>query len=322
MTITQHLSSPLVAVVGATGGQGGSVIKALAESDKPYRVRGFSRDVSKPASEALKKQGVEMVQIPLVEENKKEVYQAFTGADFTFLVTNFWEHMNVEKEISEGKMLIDAAKAAGVRGIVWSGLPAVKKISGGKYSNVAHFDGKAVVTEYGRQSGVPFANVQAVAMYAQNFLTNSMMLVKQPDGTNVAAFAWCIRPATVLPIIDIKNDYGLYVRRVIESPVFPDGVQVNTTSEDITVGDLVRQLSHATGKQITIEQITAEKCHSNFTALGVPPAIATDIIEGFRFFDEFGYYGGQPSSGMDGLGRPTRSWAEFVKQADWSKVLA
>ncbi|KAJ7191845.1 NAD(P)-binding protein [Mycena pura] len=317
MTITQHSSSPLVAVVGATGGQGGSVVKALAESDKPYRVRGFTRDVSKPASVALKKQGVKMVQISLVEENKREVYQAFTGADFTFLVTNFWEHMNVEKEILEGKMLIDAAKAAGVRGIVWSGLPAVKKISGGKYSNVAHFDGKAVVTEYGRQSGVPFANVQA-AGYAQNFLTSPMMLAKQPDGTHAAAIAWCIRPTTVLPIIDVENDYGLYVRRVIESPVFPDGVEVNT-GEDITVGDLIRQLHRET---ITMKQLATEECYSNFTAVGVPPATATAMIDGLCFIDEFGYYGGQPSSSTEGLGRPTRTWAEFVKQADYSKVLA
>ncbi|KAJ7191846.1 NAD(P)-binding protein [Mycena pura] len=307
MTITQHSSSPLVAVVGATGSQGGSVVKALAESNQPYRVRGFTRGASKPASEALKKQGVEMVQISLVEENKKEVHQAFTGADFAF-------------EMSEGKMLVDAAKAAGVKGIVWSGIPGVKKISGGKYSNAAHFDGKAVVTEYGRQSGVPFANVQA-GWYMQNFLTSPMMLAKQPDGTTAASFAWCIRPTTVLPMIDI-DDYGLYVRRVIESTVFPDGVDVNTTSEDITAEDLVRQLSDATGKHIIIKQLTPEECYANFTALGVPSTTATDIIDGFRFIDEFGYYGGQPSSSTKGLGRPTRIWAEFVKQADWSKVLA
>ncbi|KAJ6490220.1 NmrA-like family-domain-containing protein [Mycena vitilis] len=122
MTITHAESAPLIAVVGATGVQGGSVIKALAESDKPYRVRGFTRDVTKATSETLEAKGIEMVAVNLVVENKDEVYRAFAGAAFAFLVTNFWEHMDVQKEISEGKMLVDAAKAAGVKGIVWSGL--------------------------------------------------------------------------------------------------------------------------------------------------------------------------------------------------------
>ena len=85
MTISQAVSAPLVAVVGATGIQGGSVIKALSESDKSYRIRGFTRDVTKAASEALQQQGVEMVAVNLVVENKEEVYKAFAGADYAFV---------------------------------------------------------------------------------------------------------------------------------------------------------------------------------------------------------------------------------------------
>ncbi|KAJ6490218.1 NmrA-like protein [Mycena vitilis] len=178
MTITNAESAHLIAVVGATGAQGSSVIKALAESDKQYRIRGFTRDVAKPAAEALKKQGVEMVAVDLVVENKDAVYRALAGADFAFLVTNFWEHANMHKEISEGKMLIDAAKAAGVKGIVWSGLVPVKKISEGKHPHVHAFDGKAEVTDYGRASGVPFANVQA-GFYTSNFLSTNMPMIRK-----------------------------------------------------------------------------------------------------------------------------------------------
>jgi hypothetical protein len=85
MTITKAQSTPLIAVVGATGVQGGSVIKALSESDKPYRIRGFTRDVAKPAAEALKKRGVELVAVNLVLENKEEVYKVFVGTDYAFV---------------------------------------------------------------------------------------------------------------------------------------------------------------------------------------------------------------------------------------------
>ncbi|KAJ7764314.1 NAD(P)-binding protein [Mycena metata] len=319
MTITNTTSAPLIAVVGATGVQGGSVIKALADSDKQYRVRGFTRDATKATAEALKKKGVEMVSVNLVVENKDEIYRAFAGADFAFLVTNFWEHVTMEREISEGKLLIDAAKAAGVKGIIWSGLISVTKISGGKYTHVYHFDGKAIVTEYGRNSGVPFVDVQA-GFYGSNFsnVGNGMpMIAKQTDGSY--AIAWPARPETVLPIIDM-DDYGLYVRRVLEAPVFPDGSEVLTSSEDITLEALVRQLSEVTGKKVVYKQVPADEWSKTFAAAGLPPLIVTELTDGFLSFDEFGYYGGKPSSTREGLARPTRSWQEFVKATDWSKV--
>jgi uncharacterized protein YbjT (DUF2867 family) len=85
MTIAQALSAPLVVVVGATGNQGGSVVKALEESDKPYRIRIFTRDATKPAAQALLKKGIEVVAISLVVENAKKVNEAFVGANMAFV---------------------------------------------------------------------------------------------------------------------------------------------------------------------------------------------------------------------------------------------
>jgi dihydrodipicolinate reductase len=89
MTISQDPSAPLVAVVGATGNQGGSVVNGLEESDKPYRVRAFTRDATKPAAQDLVKRGVEIAVVSLVVENKEEVYKAFAGADVAFVRTDF-----------------------------------------------------------------------------------------------------------------------------------------------------------------------------------------------------------------------------------------
>ncbi|KAF8197702.1 hypothetical protein K438DRAFT_1457213, partial [Mycena galopus ATCC 62051] len=131
MTITQDLSVPLVALVGITGVQGGSVVRALADSDKPYRIRGFTREAAKPAAQELAKLGVRIVAISIVVGNKDEVYK-----DGKQLITNPWEHMDADRKVAEGKPMIDAAKAGGVSGIVWSGLPSVRKLNGGKYTHV------------------------------------------------------------------------------------------------------------------------------------------------------------------------------------------
>ncbi|KAJ7100522.1 NAD(P)-binding protein [Mycena epipterygia] len=316
MTITQLTSAPLVAVVGATGNQGGSVIKALAESDKPYRVRAFTRDATKPAALELVKLGVEIVAVSLVVENKEEVYKAFVGADVAFLVTNFWEHLNMEKEIAEGKLLIDAAKAGGVSRIVWSGLQSISKDSAGKYTHVWHFDSKALITAYGLKSGVPFVDLQA-GVYGTNYLAPPFAPVKQEDGS--FAFTAPIGPETVVPYIDIVNDYGLYVRAVLEMPVFPDGSEFLAYSERITLGDMALQLSQATGKKIVFKPASGEQLRQNITALGFPPHAVLDLVDVFEFYTEFGW---KPTPRPEGVARSPHTWAEFVKATDWSKVFA
>ncbi|KAJ7642443.1 NAD(P)-binding protein [Mycena polygramma] len=317
MTITEDSSAPLVAVVGATGIQGGSVINALAESDKPYRVRGFTRDAAKPAAQSLSARGVEVVVISLVVENKAEVFKAFAGAYFAFLVTNFWEHLNKERETNEGKLLVDAAKAAGVSRVVWSGLPFTSKVTGGKYVNVHHFDSKALVSEYGRTAGVPFVEVQA-GFYATNFFTTPNFLMKQEDGS--FAMVWPIKAETVIPVIDAVGDYGLFVREVLERPAFPDGGEILAYSERISLGDMAKQLAKVTGKNIFFHQIPVEQFKQGIQALGLPPHIALDMAESLQSWEEFGW--GLDAPPHKGLARATPTWAEFAQAQDWSKLLA
>ncbi|KAJ6602558.1 NAD(P)-binding protein [Mycena vulgaris] len=318
MTITQSPTAPLVVVVGVTGNQGGSVVKALAESDKPYRIRGLTRDVTKPAASVLADAGVEMVGIALTADNTAAAREALKGADIFFVVTNYWEHLDVKREVAEVKMLIDAAKAANVGLFIWSGLESIVKISNGKYPNVHHFNGKAEVTEYGRNSGIPFINVQA-GWYASNFAkVNGMKPKRMSDGTYVLALP--VGPQTLLPVIDTPNDYGLFVREAIESPEFGAGSEVLTSGENITVGDMISQLAQLTGKKIVYAPISDEDF---MAATGFPPSVALEVLESLKYHEECGYYAGKDSGpSRRHLARPTRTWADFVKSTDWSSVLA
>src|SRR6266404_4179158 len=88
----------LIAVIGATGQQGGGVLRALQA--------------------------------------------AFEGAHGVFLVTNFQEAGS--DELKQATAAISAAKDAGVKHFIWSTLPDVEAISGGKF-NVPHFTGKAKI---------------------------------------------------------------------------------------------------------------------------------------------------------------------------------
>ncbi|KAF7351787.1 NmrA domain-containing protein [Mycena sanguinolenta] len=217
----------------------------------------------------------------------------------------------VGKELSEGKMLIDAAKVASVKGTIWSGLAHANKISGGNYSLVGHWGGKAQVSEYGRASGVPFFDVQA-GFYASNFLGNSSLFVKEPNGTYV--LPWLVRPTTVVPLIDMDNDYGLYRRHHGRGDRFPKVPAYAVVSLVNT------QPLQVTGKKIVFKQITTEDATNNFIASGIPPATAADLVEGMQFWDKFGYYGGRASN-REGLAQPTRTFISFAQGVDWSKIL-
>ncbi|KAJ7686598.1 NmrA-domain-containing protein [Mycena olivaceomarginata] len=235
MPISSSPSALLIVIVGSTGNQGGSIIQALAEFDKPYRIRGITRDVTKPAAQKLASQGVEMVNVALSVENADTVRKAFLGADMVFIVTNFWEHLDKTREVAEGKMMVDAAKAAAV---IWSALEPVSEISKGKYVHVDHFDGKGEVTAYARASGLPLLIVQAGWYMTNHLLADAFVPTKEADGTYILGLP--VGPDTVVPVIDTLHDYGLFVREGIESPAFGPGTEVLRLSEDITV----REIAH------------------------------------------------------------------------------
>ncbi|KAJ7611275.1 NAD(P)-binding protein [Roridomyces roridus] len=323
MTITQDPSAPLVAVVGATGNQGGSVVAALAESGKAYRIRAFTRDSTKPAARSLADRGVDVVEVSLTVDNREKVFEAFKGADYAFLVTNFLEHCDVSRETAEGKLLIDAAAAAspsGIRGIIWSGLPPFAALTSGKYRNILHSEGKAAITAYGRACGVPFVDVQA-GYYTSNYLGGPTSAEKRADGEYV--IAWPMRAETLVPVIVIERDYGLFVRAVLEMPEFPAGREFITYGELISNAELVAQIAKGTGKNVTFEQVPLSHFKARLEAAKYPPHLVRDLCEFAQYWDEFGLHPpGADASLLQLVARPHRTWAQFVKEADWGRVLA
>ncbi|KAH7104546.1 NAD(P)-binding protein [Auriculariales sp. MPI-PUGE-AT-0066] len=317
MTITGS-SAPLVVVVGATGQQGSSVVAALKSSSQIYRVRALTRDTSKPAAQALAAVGAELVQANLTVDNEVEVRKAFAGADIAFIVTNFWEHMDMAREIAEAKMMIDAAELGGAKRIIWSGLQSMAEASKGKYTKVVHFEGKAQVTEYGRAkfaaTDVAFVNVDA-GFYAQNFLAHPMLFRKDP---------WTLvmggPPSLRLPIIDIR-DYGKWVVAAIEDPTYASGGEIIAAAEYVTAEEVVSGLSKATGKEIKFHQSTPAETKAHMESLGMPDLVVDDMLDTNAAFNDptIGYYG---SKELTKIANKPNTWKEFVAGYNWEGVFA
>jgi uncharacterized protein YbjT (DUF2867 family) len=161
----------LIAVLGATGQQGGAVVRALQASGQ-FKVRALTRNPAKHP-----KMADEVVAADL---NRPETLRAaFAGAHGVFVVTNAWEAGRDESK--QALAAVNAAKDAGVRHLIWSTLPNVETISGGTI-DVPHFTDKAKVERIVREAGFAYHTFVIAPFYYQN-LVGAMAAQKQADGT-------------------------------------------------------------------------------------------------------------------------------------------
>src|SRR5688500_12065886 len=109
----------IIAVVGATGAQGGGLCRAiLSDRSGGFACRAITRDPLKEAARALAAQGAQVVRADLADTGSLK--RAFVGAHGAYCVTNFWEHFSAETEKTHARNLAEAAKAATVRHVIWS----------------------------------------------------------------------------------------------------------------------------------------------------------------------------------------------------------
>jgi hypothetical protein len=181
---------PLLVVLGATGNQGGSVLSYfLSLSPSPYALRAVTRDPASPKSTSLASLGVEVVAGDF--DNPSSLNAAFQGATVIFSVTDYWQSFanaslrekasasghNVgvfirDHETQQNRNIIDAAANIDtLERFVFSCLPNPNTLSGGKYKNVYHFEGKAAAEEYGRTAH-PELWAKTSVFYAGYYLEN------------------------------------------------------------------------------------------------------------------------------------------------------
>ncbi|KAG4432456.1 hypothetical protein IFR05_012071 [Cadophora sp. M221] len=296
-----YAMSRINTVFGATGNQGGSVIRSLLASStlsKQFKIRGVTRAITKPAAVALTNLGVEVVKGDL--SLPTSVAAAIKDSHTIFLVTNFWETMDVKQEIAQGKTVADEAKAAGISHLIFSSLPSVTKATDGAFKNVAHFDGKTEIEEYIRSIGVPPTFFQA-GYYMSNY---GQQFNKNEDGSYTLAYP--VGADTKFPLLDaaadtgnfsVKLQYdafhlslriGKFVTAIINNREKLLGERVLGAVDYYTPAQMVETFSEVIGKKADFVQVTEEQYTS-----ALPSFLAAHMLESHLFIQKPGYFQGQ-----------------------------
>src|ERR1700682_869050 len=212
------IAKKIIAVVGATGAQGGGLVRAiLSDKNGPFTARAITRNVNSDKAKALADAGAEVVAADL--DDVKSLKKAFEGAHGAFCVTNFWEHFKPEKEISQARNMAQAAKDAGVKHVIWSTLEDTRQsipLSDarmptlmGKYK-VPHFDGKGEANAVFTQLGVP-TTFLLTSFYWDNFIYFGMGPKKGADGKLAITLPLENKKLAGIAAEDIgKNAYALF----------------------------------------------------------------------------------------------------------------
>jgi uncharacterized protein YbjT (DUF2867 family) len=184
----------IIAVIGATGAQGGGLVRAiLADPKRQFAVRAITRKTDSEKARALASAGAEVMAGDA--DDPASLERAFAGAHGAFIVTNFWEHFSPERELNQAAAMARATKAAGVAHAVWSTLedtrrdiplddPRLKTLQG-KYK-VPHFDAKGEADAMFASEAAPTSYLLA-AFYWENFIFFGQGPRKGPDGNLILA---------------------------------------------------------------------------------------------------------------------------------------
>jgi uncharacterized protein YbjT (DUF2867 family) len=274
----------IIAVVGATGAQGGGLVRAiLSDVNSGFTARVLTRNVNSDKTTELAKLGADVVAANLDEiESLKRTFEGAVGA---FCVTNFWEHFSPEKELAQATNMARAAKEAGLEHVIWSTLEDTRQwvpLSDnrmptlmGKYK-VPHFDAKGEANHLFTDMGVP-ATFLLTSFYWDNFIHFGMGPKRGPDGTLAITLPMSDKKLPGIAAEDIgKCAYGIFQRghELI-------GKAIGVAGEHLTGTEMAAALTRALGEEVRYNDVTAEV----YRSLGFPGA--EDLGNMFQFKRDF-----------------------------------
>src|SRR5512139_1284254 len=251
----------VIAVVGATGAQGGGLVRAiLNDKDREFTARAITRDANSAKAKELAVMGAEVVAADV--DDVESLKRAFGGAYGAFCVTFFWAHFSPEKEMAEAANMAVAAKHAGLRHVIWSTLEDTRRwipLSDNRMPTlqdrykVPHYDGKGEANKIFLDQGLPVTLLNT-SFYWDNFVYFGAGPKRGPDG--VLALTMPMGDKR-LPGIAVE-DIGKCALGIFKAKNEFIGKSIGIAGEHLTGAQLASALSRALGQQVRYNDVPPE----------------------------------------------------------------
>ncbi|NGN40189.1 NmrA/HSCARG family protein [Mesorhizobium sp. CGMCC 1.15528] len=280
-----------VLVIGATGQQGGAVVRALLS--KGHRVKALTRKPDSDAARQLTAAGVDVVAGNL--DDAASVLKGANGVDTMFLMGNSYE-AGTEEEARLGIMAADAAKAAGVGHLIYSSVADADKKTG-----IPHFESKYLVEKHIAGLGIPYT-ISAPAAFMENFVAPWSI-----DALRRGTHAFAMPPQRVLQLVAVA-DIGAFATALAERREQVFGKRFDFAGHELSGEEQAKILSQALGRPINYQElpIAAMRQQSEDAALM------------FEWFDRVGYDVDIAALHKDFPEVRWHSFADWAREFDWS----
>jgi uncharacterized protein YbjT (DUF2867 family) len=304
------MSKKTIAVVGATGAQGGGLVRAiLADPSGGYAARAVTRDPASDKAKALAQQGAEVVAANV--DDKAALRRAFDGAHGAFCVTFFWDHFSPEKEQAEARAMAEAARDAGVKHVIWSTLEDTRQrvpLSDdrlptlmGKYK-VPHFDAKGEADAFFRE--LTPATCLRTSFYWDNLIHFGMGPKPGPDGTLAFTMPMADKKLPGIAAEDIgRCAYGVYKRADLV------GKTVGIAGEHLTGAQMAAALGKALGKTVVYNAVPPEA----YRKFGFPGAEDLGNMFEYKALFEAEYCGARDLGFSRSLNPQLQTFAQWLE---------
>jgi uncharacterized protein YbjT (DUF2867 family) len=304
---------PLITVVGASSKQGRSVASTLLASGR-YRVRALGRNADSAPLQRLAARGAEVALVPLELGHQSEFTAAFRGSHGVYLMTPPIHPDPAQPELALGRELADAAHAAGVQHIVWSGLENVDARTGGaKWA--PHFTEKALVEAYIRTLPVRSSFVY-LAFYYSNLL-EYYVPQRDPDGSLTIAIY--LPPDVPMPFVDPLTATGPAVLELFDHPEKHAGQVLPVIGEILTARQIVDTFTRVSGQKAHYASAyTREDLSRHFPELGADESLVRELTGMAEYAVEFGYDApGRDLEWSRRIDPGALTWRQFLERSGW-----
>jgi uncharacterized protein YbjT (DUF2867 family) len=286
-------SDKTVLVAGATGRQGGAVIRYMLP--KGWKLRALTRNPSNAAAQDLARNGIEVVQGDL--EDPASLERAARGAYGVYSVQDFWS-VGARREVLQGKNLADAAKKAHVEHFVYSSVAGAER-----NSRIDHWESKWEVEKHIRGLDLPATFLRPVA-FMENYYIDQVEI-----GILKGKLLDPIRADKPYQTIAV-DDIGAFAALAFERPKDFIGLELEIAGSELTNPEAAQAFSRVLGRPVRFKKLPLPL---------VRLFLGREFYQMFRWFNEAGFQADIPGLRRRFPEVHLQTLEEWLRNEGWHK---